>query len=59
MKSFEEFLTVSGLFLLSGSVEGKQCWIIGFLDCRMTLREKVKPYKWPKTLMYCDLVIII
>lgn len=42
MELCEEFLTVSGLFLLSGSEEGKQCWIIGFLDCRMTLRGKVK-----------------
>lgn len=45
--SLSIFLTVSGLLLLSGSVEGKQCLIIAFLDCRMTLRRIGTLYKYP------------
>lgn len=35
--SSEYLLTVSGLFLLSGSEEGKQCLMMAFLECCMTL----------------------
>lgn len=45
--SLSIFLTVSGLLLLSGSVEGKQCLIIAFLDCRMTLRRIGKLCNYP------------
>lgn len=59
--SSESFLTVSGLFLLSGSVEGKQCLIMAFLDCRMTLRRTGNLYHHqtcqthvPWIIMWCE-----